>query len=105
VGTVLYLSPEALHGEPSDPSVDLWSTNVMLYECITGRNPFHGSDMDAVVRNILKAQVPDIRSFQPTASGRLAAYFRDALDRDHRRRPKSAKEIRDRLARMAARAA
>jgi hypothetical protein len=105
VGTVLYLSPEALNGEPSDPSVDLWSTNVMLYECIAGRNPFHGSDISAVVRNILQAQVPDIRSFQPTASGRLAGYFRDALERDHRRRPKSAKEIRDRLARMAARAA
>jgi hypothetical protein len=101
VGTLLYLSPEALNGAPADRAVDLWSTNVVLYECVAGQHPFDGAGRYAVVTNVLTQQVPDIRSFQPTVSGRLAAYFHDALARDVRRRPKSAKEIRDRLQRAA----
>lgn len=105
VGTLRYLSPEALDGAPPDPTFDIWSTNIVLYECVAGRHPFAGSGEYAVIANILTAQVPDIRSFQPSVSGRLAAYFDNALAREARRRPKSAKEIRDRLQRMVARAA
>jgi GAF domain-containing protein len=42
VGTLPYMSPEALSGRMPHPSFDLWSLAVVLYESITGKLPFDG---------------------------------------------------------------
>ena len=39
-GTPLYMSPEALAGERSDPTFDLWGLGVVAFEAIAGRHPF-----------------------------------------------------------------
>lgn len=42
-GTLLYMSPEQLHGEPPKPAQDVYSFAVMVYECLVGAPPFsHG---------------------------------------------------------------
>jgi serine/threonine protein kinase len=38
-GTLAYLSPEALRGEPSSPSLDLWALAIVLIEGLLGHNP------------------------------------------------------------------
>ncbi len=43
-GTVFYLAPELIAGQPADIGSDLYALGVMLYEMITGRVPF--SDID-----------------------------------------------------------
>lgn len=41
-GTLAYMPPEVLSGVNTDavPSVDVWSMGCILYELLTGRNPF-----------------------------------------------------------------
>ena len=40
-GTLDYLSPEMIKGEPYTKTVDLWTIGVLAYELITGKLPFH----------------------------------------------------------------
>jgi len=41
-GTLAYLAPELLAGEPADVRTDLWALGVMLYEMASGTHPFRG---------------------------------------------------------------
>ena len=41
-GTLPYLAPEVLRGEPADYVSDLWALGVVLYEAASGKLPFNG---------------------------------------------------------------
>lgn len=42
IGTVAYISPELVMGQPADARSDIYSVGIMLYEMLTGRQPFEG---------------------------------------------------------------
>ncbi len=42
VGTLPYLAPELLRGEPAEPRTDTWALGVLLYEMSSATYPFHG---------------------------------------------------------------
>ncbi|HKH47999.1 MAG TPA: serine/threonine-protein kinase [Thermoanaerobaculia bacterium] len=96
VGTLSYLSPEALAGEPADASFDLWSLAIVLYECLLGRKVF-GGDPKQVMARIKQGRVPELSQVLPDADEGLGELFRTALHKNRARRPATARELKQKL--------
>ncbi len=95
-GTLSYVSPEALRGEPADASFDLWGLGIVLYECLLGRKVFTGTQQQ-VINRIRSGLVPDFSQIFPEHDATLGNFFRAALHRSPARRPASADEMRRQL--------
>jgi serine/threonine-protein kinase len=52
-GTVPYMAPEIICGEPSSVQSDIWALGVLLFEMVAGRRPFGGSTPYEVAANVL----------------------------------------------------
>lgn len=97
VGTVPYLSPEALQGLPPVPAFDLWSLSLTLYEALTGTNPYACGSSSLAAERILRDPVPDPRSLRPDCPPPLAELLLAALSRSPSNRPAAARELYERL--------
>ncbi len=58
-GTLEYMSPEQARGEDIDYRTDIWSAGVIMYEMLTGKQPFRGEYDQALIYSILN-QSPDL---------------------------------------------
>jgi serine/threonine-protein kinase len=103
VGTLSYLSPEAINGDTPTVSFDLWSLSIVLYECLLGRKIFSGGDPKHLMARIRQGRVPEFAQVLPEADESLAELFRSALHKTVSRRPDSAVELRRRLESIRAR--
>lgn len=99
-GTVGYMSPEQLRGEPLDARTDLFSLGVVLYEMTTGRRPFEAETAAAVLHSILQDDPPPLRALRPNVPATLEGVVIKALKKDRGERYQSAGEMLDELRRL-----
>ncbi len=58
MGTPSYMSPEQVQGQKVDARSDTFSLGVILYELLTGKKPFAGETMSALMLAIMKGDPP-----------------------------------------------
>lgn len=96
-GTLCYFSPEALDDKPPDPTFDLWSLTVVLYEALTARNLFYRPSLKEMMEAIRRSEVPDPCELVPGCPPELAEFFALELSPDLARRSQSGSEFAARL--------
>jgi serine/threonine-protein kinase len=80
VGTPLYSSPDLILGRvPSGGQADLWALAAIVYEALTGRPPFLGFDIGAVLQAILDKRAPRPSSVADNLPGSFDAWWAQAL--------------------------
>jgi eukaryotic-like serine/threonine-protein kinase len=93
-GTVQYLAPEQIRGEPADPRSDLYSLGIVAYELLTGKLPFTGETAMAVAYKHLSDRVPAPSVSVTELPSELDGFVASATDRDRELRPESADAMR-----------
>jgi eukaryotic-like serine/threonine-protein kinase len=87
MGTPYYMSPEAAAGGEMTPLSDQYALGVVLYECVTGVNPFAGaSSFPEVVHRVTLGDCKPVALQNPQLSRRLAAIIERAMQVDPARR-------------------
>lgn len=82
IGTPAYMSPEQVTGERVDHRTDLWSVGVVLYEMLTGRNPFRGESRQATFQKILSEEPPFAGELKENVPAGLRSIVAKALEKD-----------------------
>jgi eukaryotic-like serine/threonine-protein kinase len=82
VGSAGYMSPEQIEGQPVDGRSDLFSLGAVLFELVTGRPPFDGDSVTAVMMKIVQDEpAPDVRASAPDTPAMLAMAIHRALEK------------------------
>ena len=93
VGTVGYMAPEQLEGEPVDPRTDLYALGLVMYEMAAGRNPFLGQSPSSTIANILKEEAPPVEQHNPVAPAELGRILQKCLRKRMDERYVSARDL------------
>ena len=91
-GTVLYMSPEQLSGDPATPASDVYALGCVVFHCLTGRPPFTGHDEHEVAVAHREQPVPDVRALLPDAPAAVQDVLVRCLHKQPARRYASAGE-------------
>lgn len=93
VGTVAYLSPELVTRGQADARSDIYSLGVMIFEMLTGRQPFEGEQAVQIAYQHANDRIPAPSSVKPGVPPLLDEIVLWATARNPQDRPANAKEL------------
>ena len=93
VGTMPYMSPEQVRGEPLAPSSDIFSLGITLYEALAGKHPFKEKSAAVTMSRILLDDPSPTEQFQTQVSPALQVLLNKMLRKDKAARYQNAHEL------------
>jgi len=89
MGTPYCMSPEQTEGEEAGPRTDLYAAGVLFYEMLTGKRPFNGPNLPALLYAIQTERVPTL----PRHLAHFQPLLEKLLEKKPERRFQSAGEL------------
>ena len=97
MGTVPYMSPEQIQGDPIDHRSDIFSLGIILFEMATGSRPFQGKTWGDLASSILRDRPPSVTAVRAQLPRHLGRIIRHCLEKDPQRRFQTALDLRNEL--------
>jgi len=97
LGTLNYMSPEQLRGQPIDTRSDIFSFGVVLYEMVTGIHPFRRESANDTISAALNEDPAPLSRYLNDTPEALQHILRKMLAKDRRRRSQSMREVQNDL--------
>lgn len=92
LGTAAYMAPEQARGKLVDKRADVWALGVVLFEMLSGRRPFTGSDATEVIAQILERE-PDWATLPAETPPHVRRLLQRCLQKDRRRRMRDCGDV------------
>jgi len=93
IGTASHMSPEQARGARVDERTDIWSVGVVIYEMVTGEQPFAGSSAADTIARILEREPLPLASFLNDVPVGLQVIINKCLAKDRDRRYQTGQEF------------
>jgi len=93
MGTVGYMAPEQVRGGSGDNRSDIFAFGVILYEMLSGVQPFRGESPIETLNSILKDDPPDFFEINVRVPGALDRVVRHCLEKNPDERFQSARDL------------
>ena len=93
MGTARYMSPEQALGEAVDARSDLYSLAATIFFALTGRPPFEGSNLPAIITKQVSTPAPRVMSLRPEVPARLGDLIDKCLEKDPAARIQTGDEV------------
>ena len=93
MGTFGYLAPEVIRGEPATPQSDIFAFGIVLYEALTGENPFRRETVAETLSAVLRDEPPPLASRVPAVPPTLARLVHWCLEPRAGDRPDSLRDL------------
>ncbi|MBA4186991.1 MAG: hypothetical protein C0467_03135 [Planctomycetaceae bacterium] len=93
VGTPAYMSPEQAKGDPLDARSDLFSLGIVLYQMLTGREPFRAGNVTGLLIAVATEHPPRPAAINPLVPPELDSFTMQMLAKNREDRPATAEVV------------
>ncbi|HEY2657955.1 MAG TPA: serine/threonine-protein kinase [Solirubrobacteraceae bacterium] len=93
IGTIDYVAPEQIQGEPATPASDIYALTGVLYECLTGEVPFPKPSEAATLHAHVMSPPPTVSERRPDLPPALDGVVTHGMAKDPWSRPSRAAEL------------
>lgn len=92
-GSPHYFSPEQAQGEPPTPASDVYAIGIVLFEMLTGRLPFVGTDQQELAMAHIREAPPNPSDFNPNVPVHLDRILQKVLSKEPASRYRTADQL------------
>ncbi|MDQ7034398.1 MAG: protein kinase [Anaerolineae bacterium] len=85
-GSPHYFAPEQAKGEQPAATADVYATGIVLFEMLTGRLPYTGTNQQELAMAHIRDSIPSVTTFNPTVPDKLAKMVMKAMSKEPQNR-------------------